>query len=358
MPDLRADWEDRLSPGPDRQDETDRLVAASPDLPPFADPRLVAGLQGVFRPHEQFRLATLRNSDGSAAAQLGLVLRRTRNGPVPVRQLEGGPRNQGSLTEMLVGDDPVRAVELLRSIRQRDEWDLLELRAVPANGPLALAAREVGANVRSDVPAHGIPVHGDSPIMSSGRRRELNRLRRKMTEATGFVVTVRDPGSPDWRDSLAAFARFHARRWNDTGSPSPFADAAVTSRFVEWLGTPQPGITPVATVITNETTGSFAGAVMGLVGGNALHAWRIAYDPDFRPYSPGIQLLTAMAELARERGLSSLELGRGAEPYKQSWKCIRHERVVVRWHRQTRATRWISLLARLTGRGGLRGWGG
>src|SRR5690606_40354819 len=123
---------------------------------------------------------------------------------------------------------------------------------------------------------HAIRVHGDSPIMRSGRRRELTRLRRKMTEATGFVVTVRDPGSPDWRDSLAAFARFHARRWNDTGSPSPFADAAVTSRFVEWLGTPLPGVTTLATVIINETTGRFAGAVIGRIGGNAHHAWRVA----------------------------------------------------------------------------------
>jgi CelD/BcsL family acetyltransferase involved in cellulose biosynthesis len=358
LPDLLADWEESISHGPDRQYESEKLVAASPGSPPFADPRLVAGLHRVFRPADQFRLATIRNADGTPAAQIGLVLRRTRNGPVPVWQLEGGPRNQGSLTEMLVGSQWSIGRDLLESIRTRDEWDLMELRAVPADGPLAMAAREVGATVRSDVPAHGIPVDGDIPIMSSGRRRELNRLRRKMTETTSFVVGVRTPESHDWRESLAAFASFHARRWSSTGSPSPFADPEVTSRFVNWLVKPQPGVNPIATVITNESTGAFAGVVLGLVGGNAMHAWRMAYDPKFKPFSPGIQLLTAMAELARERGLSSLELGRGAEPYKQSWNCVRHERVVVRWHRKTRSTRVVSVLARLTGRAGLRGWGG
>lgn len=323
---------------------------------PFANPWLVAGLQQIFRPDTDSRVATLRGSDTTVTARLALVLRNTRNGPVPVRQLEGGPRNQASLAELLA-DDVQAATLLLQGIRDQDDWDLMELRAVPADGLLAAASRQVGATVRADVPAHSIPLVKDVAILSTGRNRELRRLRRRMEESVGYVLATRTPTDPDWREVLQALTDLHVQRWRHTDTPSPFADAAVTDRFVNWFAAPPAGITPTATVIANDSSGVTGGVVLGLIGGGATHAWRMAYDPELRPYSPGIQLLTAMAESARQTGSERLELGRGAEPYKQSWNCIREERVVVRWHRRTAATRMIATLARIARRGGLKNWG-
>lgn len=358
MPDSTVDWDPATAPDPGFRDATRELLAANPGAPPFANPTLIAGLQQIFRPSEALRIATLRDGNNTPQAQLALVLRRTHNGPVPVRQLEGGPRNQASLTELLTASDLDAAVVLLSGIRAQHDWDLLELRAVPADGQLARAALQVGATVRPDVPAYGIPLDSTIPILSSGRNRELGRLRRRMGESTGCTVEMRSPGDSDWPDVVAALPSLHTSRWHDTASPSPFADAALTERFAEWFSTPPQGVSPIAAVVANNTTGVISGVVLGLIGGNATHAWRMAYDPALKPFSPGIQLLTAMAEAARDAGHVLMELGRGAEPYKQSWNCIRHERATVRWHRATAATRVIRLLGALSRRSGLGGWGG
>ncbi len=355
LPEPRVDWE--AADSSDRWRAARNHIAATFPDPPFADPVLVDSLRQIFRPGELTRVATLRDHDGVPRAQLALVLRRIFHGPVPVRQLEGGPRNQASLAELFGTQDQSAAVELLEGIGLQRDWDLLELRAVPAHGPLARAAREVGATVRPDVPARAIPLDSAAGIMSAGHRRELRRLARRLVESHGIVLRQLDPGDSDWPLAVEAFARWHALRWRNTSTPSAFV-GNVASRLASELANPGLAGIALATVLQNRHNGVLHGVVLGLASTRAWHAWRIAYDRTLGRYSPGLQLLTGMAESARDEGREFLELGRGSEEYKQTWHCIERERVTVRWHRPTAATNAIRWLGRLTGRSGLAGWGG
>ncbi|HRP06983.1 MAG TPA: GNAT family N-acetyltransferase [Gemmatimonadales bacterium] len=356
MPDRRVVWESS-DPAAGWRDARDLLVSAHP-APPFADPALVDGLRTVFRPGESLRVATSSDESGTPRGQLALVLRRTLHGPILVRQLEGGPRNQASLSEFLGAADPAAAIDLLEQIRMQSDWDLLELRAVPAAGALARAAIAVGATVRPDVPAHAIELEPGTAILSPERRRRLGRLRRRMAEATAIQVERVVPDEPRWGATVTALTHWHVDRWDQSRSPSPFASAQVTTRFVQLLAAPPHGVHPVATVLRHPESGTISGVVLGFRSGEAIHAWRIAYDRSLSEYSPGIQMVTELANWGMETGIKVLEMGRGAEPYKQTWRCIVRDRVTVRWHRPTAATRALGLIARLTGRSGLAGWGG
>lgn len=59
---------------------------------------------------------------------------------------------------------------------------------------------------------------------------------------------------------------------------------------------------------------------LGLRSGPEWHWWLPAYDATHAAYSPGIQLLLAMAEAAPALGVDRIDLGRGDEPYKARFR--------------------------------------
>jgi CelD/BcsL family acetyltransferase involved in cellulose biosynthesis len=62
--------------------------------------------------------------------------------------------------------------------------------------------------------------------------------------------------------------------------------------------------------------GRTVAAHFGLRHARAMHYWFPAYDPDLKVYSPGNILLLKLADEAKESGITSLDLGRGASFYK------------------------------------------
>lgn len=357
MPEPECDWQPCTPEVASRLAAPDALIHRDPFATPFHDPRLIAAFQQVFRPQERLRIATVRDTAGQATAQFALVERRTRLGPVPMRQLEAGPRNQASLTGMLVDPaSPDAAVQLLTALQQQPGWDLLECRAVPADSALARAAQAVGAAVRTDVPAAAIPA-SDTPTMLSGdRRRRLGRLQRRMQENEGTTLALVRPEDPGWRDALAGLTHWHTERWRDTPTPSPFGNTDVTRRFLERMSGPGAPPGAFASILRNERDGEVRGVVLAFEGPHDVHAWRIGYDSALNPYSPGIQMVTQLVHETARRGYGFLELGRGADAYKQTWHAIERHRVTVRWHRPTSRCRLIAGAARLAGRR-WTGWG-
>lgn len=55
----------------------------------------------------------------------------------------------------------------------------------------------------------------------------------------------------------------------------------------------------------------------GLRSDEILHWWITAYDHEFRSYSPGALLLVRVIEEAARLGIRRIDLGKGAEPYKE-----------------------------------------
>lgn len=55
---------------------------------------------------------------------------------------------------------------------------------------------------------------------------------------------------------------------------------------------------------------------MGMRSHNELHYWFPAYDPEFAKYSTGIILLLRLAEALADRGVTTIDLGKGDAQYK------------------------------------------
>lgn len=58
---------------------------------------------------------------------------------------------------------------------------------------------------------------------------------------------------------------------------------------------------------------------LGLRAGAVLHSWFPVYDRNFAKYSPGLILLMEIAQAAESLGVKRIDLGKGPEPYKQSF---------------------------------------
>lgn len=58
---------------------------------------------------------------------------------------------------------------------------------------------------------------------------------------------------------------------------------------------------------------------LGMRSDKVLHWWFPAFDRDYAKYSPGSILLVELAKVARDRGLSRIDLGKGEERYKRSF---------------------------------------
>ena len=58
---------------------------------------------------------------------------------------------------------------------------------------------------------------------------------------------------------------------------------------------------------------------LGLCDGETFHSWMVAYNPDVRRVSPGIQLLEALIDECDKTGYKRLDLGEGIDGYKRHY---------------------------------------
>jgi CelD/BcsL family acetyltransferase involved in cellulose biosynthesis len=114
--------------------------------------------------------------------------------------------------------------------------------------------------------------------------------------------------------ALAAVLGWKALQYRRTGREDLFA---------------RPWVREVAERVHRHNTTDSAGALSLLFSGERLvaghlglrsrsvwHWWFPAYDPVYATYSPGLVLLLEMARAAADQGVGTVDLGRGADPYK------------------------------------------
>jgi len=116
-------------------------------------------------------------------------------------------------------------------------------------------------------------------------------------------------------------------------------DPAILHQIMQWKAQTyeqseamfnQPWITSLLERIMKYQTPSFAGMLSVLYAGDTLvaahfgmrsrllwHYWFPAYASDYHKYSPGLILLLKMAESAPDRGLTTIDMGKGMSMYKE-----------------------------------------
>ncbi len=140
---------------------------------------------------------------------------------------------------------------------------------------------------------------------------QVGRRRRKLGREVGPVTT-------EWAERGAepfeALVAWKSAQYIATGTWDRFEHRSIRAALDDLRGTCQ--VTCAGLLATTRAGGELAAVHFGLGGLHGLSWWFTAYDPALGAYSPGLILLLDLADLAAQRGLATIDLGRGEHDYK------------------------------------------
>jgi CelD/BcsL family acetyltransferase involved in cellulose biosynthesis len=137
--------------------------------------------------------------------------------------------------------------------------------------------------------------------------------RRKMEREIGalrFELHSTDPAM------LNTLMRWKSRQYQGSGLVDPFSFSWVV-KIVEKINSMQ-GESFAGMLSVLYAADKPIAAHMGMRSKTVWHYWFAAYDPAFARYSPGMILLLDMVKRASRLGIGTIDMGKGAERYKQS----------------------------------------
>jgi CelD/BcsL family acetyltransferase involved in cellulose biosynthesis len=216
----------------------------------------------------------------------------------------------------LVGD-PAALPALWHAVRQADGWDVLQLPAVPADSPLAIAlpqlARDDGfaAYVRE---THRVPWFLVDEIEQRIHRRFRGDMRRLERQLGG--VQLERIAQFD-REALRDVLRLEAAAWKGAAGTAIVCDQRLT-RFYAGLARvfARRGRLTVAFL---RAQGKRIAAQLSLEDATTFYLLKTGYDPDYAHFGPGQLLVRETALDAGRRGLVRYDLLGKATAWKMKW---------------------------------------
>ncbi|ACA16166.1 glycosyl transferase, group 1 [Methylobacterium sp. 4-46] len=167
-------------------------------------------------------------------------------------------------------------------------------------------------------------------LCSSQKRRKIALARNRSLRRGGFQVEAAT--SP--RETAALFERLaalHAARWESRGEAGVLADPAVQAFHREAV--PRLARAGLVRFHAVRLAGEVAGILYALRGRRRVYTYLSGFDPAFAFESPGVTLVAAALDAAREEGARAFHFLRGQEPYKYEWGAVDI------WNRR-RSLRW------------------
>jgi CelD/BcsL family acetyltransferase involved in cellulose biosynthesis len=138
---------------------------------------------------------------------------------------------------------------------------------------------------------------------------------RKLERDLGPMRFQFDANDPQALDVLMHWKSAQYRR---TGHRDRFAVEWIVRLVRDLYETRSDGCSGVLSVLRSDTR--VVAVHFGLRSESSLSCWFPAYDITLAKYSPGLSLYLKMAERAATAGIHYLDLGKGDEDYKQSFK--------------------------------------
>jgi CelD/BcsL family acetyltransferase involved in cellulose biosynthesis len=236
---------------------------------------------------------------------------------VRVARFVGGA--DAALADVLVAprEDPAVAAGL--AARAAGEAnDLADLAGLPAGSRLAaaLGPRRLALVPRADAPV--LDLSGDweavyAARVSAKHRKAQRRNRRRLAELGTLEAALAHTPADVGRALDDAFA-LHALRWRDRPDGSGFASTAGSAFQREaLLALAAQDVVRVATLRLDGRPLAFV-AFFLLAGRMVLH--RLAFDPAYARFSPGVLALHDALAAAAADGVRRVEFLGGSEPYK------------------------------------------
>ncbi len=287
-------------------DEWDRLVEAMPRPSPF----MLHGWVRAFWPlYEQPRVCVARRG-GRMVAALALDIHR-RNG-LRVAQLAGGMDAHLGDALLAQGEDAATVSALLEEAAGGG-FDYADLFGMPAGSRLEEAG-DLRFLERVEAPVLDLGRDWEAVYASkaSAKTRQTHRRKlRRLGELGALAFTLAD--APETvASALEETFRIHELRWRGRPDGSrlsrPDVRDAQRAAYRALAGT--------ARVLTLALDGRVIAYNCVLVVRNRLYSHRLAFDPAFGQWSPGLLCTLELCERAAAEGIERVEFLGGDEDYK------------------------------------------
>jgi CelD/BcsL family acetyltransferase involved in cellulose biosynthesis len=206
----------------------------------------------------------------------------------------------------------------------RSGWDRLDLSQLAEGDPLlhvptplAFVDRTTPAEVcpRVALPASPSALCDQFPHLAA----RLNRCARRLAEEARLAFELGHPGNLD--ELLNALFRLHQERWRERALPGVLAGPTVRDFHrqvaVHMLAAGKLRLCAL------RLDGIVVSVVHALAHGRTLYLYISGFDPAFARFSPGLLAIFWTMQMAAREGLTTCDLLRGDEGYKQVFAPLR-----------------------------------
>jgi CelD/BcsL family acetyltransferase involved in cellulose biosynthesis len=296
--------------------EWSALVARSPLMTPFQDPKWLLGWCSAFQPR---RLCVLTaRSSGRLVAMLPLCV--PEDGELqPLKWLGVG------ISDCLdaIADPPhaqAALVAMLGWLHRRETRVMLD--ALPPQSPLL--GLELGPAwarhlfVQQVCPVLSLPRGATPSGVLPPKLAERIAYERRRAQKAGVVMIEADLSSLP--RLLAGLVRLHTARWRSRGEAGVLAD----ERICGFHQAVAPGLlaTGALRLFGLEKGGELIGALYALIAPTEVLFYLAGFEPSARALSPGHLLVAHTIDQALAAGARALNFLRGPEPYKYAWGAV------------------------------------
>jgi CelD/BcsL family acetyltransferase involved in cellulose biosynthesis len=237
-----------------------------------------------------------------------------------VHRLEFVGAGNSALADLLLADeiDPSVATTLARRAASQSGHHVADLFGLPGESRLveALAGSGLRLLPRIEAPVLDLAAGWDSVYTqkTSSRRRGLHRRRRRQLAGLGALETSVAASGPELTKALEHAFELYARRWHGRPDASHFVTRR--GRPFERAAMDALVAADVPRIVLLSLDGRPIAFTYAFLLGRRMYLHKLAFDPAYAAYSPGIVNQLDTLAFAAEEGVEKVEFLGGAERYK------------------------------------------
>ena len=223
-----------------------------------------------------------------------------------------------ALADLLVGEtEPESTSHALAERVAAIDHDLADLFGLPAASRLAQAlGKRLRVIERIEAPVLDLSIGWDAAYRAKtdSKKRNLHKRRRRQLSELGALEVVRARSLAELEPALADAVRLHEARWS--GRPDGSGFATDNGRLFNSEALTVLAAQDAARILTLKLDGRPIAFHYYLVFARRMYVYRLAFDPEFARFSPGLLATLDALEWAGEEGLERVEYLGGDERYK------------------------------------------
>ena len=218
---------------------------------------------------------------------------------------------------MVAGTEPESTGRALAERATELDHDLADLFGLPASSRLeeALGTR-LRVIERIEAPVLDLSIGWDAAYRAKtdSKKRNLHKRRRRQLSELGTLEVARARLLAELEPALADAVHLHELRWS--GRPDGSGFATDDGRLFNREALTALAADDVARIVTLKLDGRPIAFHYYLVFAQRMYVYRLAFDPEFARFSPGLLATLDALEWAGDEGLDRVEYLGGDERYK------------------------------------------